>query len=121
MKLPIKLKPEQQLQIQVHSWFVLKYPENRREFHHFANERRCSKLYGYTLELMGTKPGVSDIFIDVPRGEFRGLWIELKFGKNKPTEAQEMFLLRKREIGYSAIWTNSFDFVIDFIERYMKD
>jgi|SRR5580692_10985041 hypothetical protein len=121
MKIPLgfKLKPEQNLQIQVHQWFVLQYPMHKQEFHHFANERKCSKLYGYFLGLMGVKPGVADIFIDVPSNGYRGLWMELKVDKNRPTSAQNQFLSRKREIGYATLCVVGFDAAKAFIEGYL--
>lgn len=121
MKLPVNvnIKPEQCLQIQVYEWFCLQYPQHKEEFHHFANERKCSRLYGYILELMGTRAGVADIFIDVPSNGYRGLWIELKVGKNKPTEAQMRFLARKITIGYAAVCVVGFDAAAAFIKDYM--
>lgn len=119
MRLPFKLKPEQDLQIQVHQWFVLQYPNYKEEFYHFASERKCSKIYGYLLQLMGSKIGVADIFIDVPKKGYRGLWVELKAGNNKPTEPQKRFLARKVEQGYSAICVTGFDAAKAFIEGYM--
>lgn len=120
MRLPFKLKPEQQLQIQVHEWFVLRYPNHKEEFHHFANERKCSKIYGFILELMGVKAGVADIFIDVPIKSYRGLWMELKVGNNKPTDNQKRFLARKALIGYATICVVGFDAARIFIEDYMS-
>ena len=120
MRLPFKLKPEEELQIQVHEWFCLQYPQHKEEFHHFANERKCGKLYGYILQLMGVKAGVADIFIDVQMHGYRGMWVELKVGNNKPTESQKRFLLRKSEIGYTAICVVGFDAAVAFIKNYLS-
>ena len=119
MRLPLKLKPEEKLQIQVHEWFCLSFPRHKEEFHHFAGERRCSRIYGHILHLMGVKAGVADIFIDVPMKSYRGLWVELKVGKNKPTEAQKHFLARKAIIGYVTGCVVGFDAAKEFIENYM--
>jgi len=119
MRFPFKLKPEQELQIQVHKWFVLQYPNHKEEFHHFANERKCTKIYGFLLELMGVKSGVADIFIDVPQKGYRGLWVELKVGRNKPTAAQKSFLERKAQIGYCTACAVGFDAAVAFIRGYL--
>lgn len=120
MRLPIKLKPEQQLQIQVHEWFVLQFPNHKEEFHHFANERKCTRLYGHILQLMGVKTGVPDIFIDVPKKGYCGLWMELKVGNNKPTDAQKRFLARKSILGYATICVVGFDAAMAFIMEYFS-
>jgi hypothetical protein len=37
------------------------------------------------LKEEGQKAGVPDICLPVPRGEYHGLYIEMKYGRNKPT------------------------------------
>ena len=41
------------------------------------------------LKAEGVKAGVFDLHLPVARGGFAGLWIELKVGKNKPTDSQK--------------------------------
>lgn len=48
--------------------------------------------------------GFSDIMGVLPGG--RALFIEVKAGKNKPTEAQQMFLEGMRNQGAVAFWAN---------------
>ena len=52
----------------------------------------------------GVKPGVPDIFLDVARGGYHGLRIELKRndGKSKPTTDQRRWLNDLAEQGYMA-------------------
>ncbi len=71
---------------------------------------------------MGVKPGVSDIFVDIPKPEknYRGLWIELKVGARKPTEAQKLFLARKAVQGYCTVCVVGFDAAVAFIEGYLS-
>lgn len=40
------------------------------------------------LKSEGVKPGVPDICLPVPRGNYPSLWIEMKAGRNKPTGTQ---------------------------------
>ena len=51
------------------------------------------------LRAEGLKAGVPDIFWPIPRGDYHGLWIEMKYGKNKPTKHQARWIefLRKQE------------------------
>jgi hypothetical protein len=72
------------------------------KFFHFANERQCSAQYGSLLKRMGVTAGVSDIFLPKGNDTFKGLWIELKVGKNKATPAQLDFINDMIAEGYSA-------------------
>jgi hypothetical protein len=46
------------------------------------------RLVAAKLKAEGVRAGVFDLHLPVARGGFCGLWIELKVGKNKPTESQ---------------------------------
>ena len=41
------------------------------------------------MKAEGVRPGVLDICVPCPRGGFTGLWVEMKFGKNKLSPQQE--------------------------------
>ena len=96
------MQPEQIEHINVLNWFTHNYPDLADDFHHFANERRCSVQQGRLLKRMGVKKGVSDFFLAVALGGFHGMWLELKTGKGKLTSEQFDFLERKRDRGYCA-------------------
>lgn len=115
------LKPEEYLQIQVMDWISYKYPQIFEDVYHFANERKCNPRRGYILKRMGVKPGVADIFIDVPKPDknYRGLWVELKASPRKPSEPQKRFLARKAVQGYCTVCVVGFDAAIAFIEGYL--
>ena len=53
------------------------------------------------LKAEGVVPGVPDICIPIPRGEKHGLYIEMKYGKNKTTEAQNKWIAYLSEAGYT--------------------
>ena len=67
---------------------------------HIANERKTSIQNGSLLRRMGVRKGCSDIFIPRAYGEFHGLFIELKAGKNKATPSQLEFLAEMIAEGY---------------------
>lgn len=94
--------PEQIDHINIVNWFNHNYPQFTDDFHHFANERRCSIQQGRILKRMGVKKGVADFFLALGCGPYHGLWIELKVGKNKLSPEQQAFISRKRERGYFA-------------------
>ncbi|HET8550928.1 MAG TPA: VRR-NUC domain-containing protein [Gammaproteobacteria bacterium] len=58
------------------------------------------------LKAEGAQEGVSDIFVPVPRGQFHGLWIEMKAAKPHDaavTPAQWGWIAAMRTQGYEAV------------------
>lgn len=115
------LQPEQVDHINIVNWFNYQYPELADDFHHFANERKCSPQQGRFFKRMGVKKGVADFFLALPYGNYHGLWIELKVGKGKLSIEQSAFLYRKNERGYLAIAVWGFDAAIEVIKNYLKN
>lgn len=115
------LQPEQAEHINVVNWFHYQFPELADDFHHFANERKCSVQTGRTLKRMGVKKGVADFFLALPQNGKAGLWLELKVGKNKPTKEQIAFLERKSARGYIALCVWGFESAKEFISTYLLE
>ncbi len=114
----MRLLLEDSVMIAIFDWVRLK------NYHHFilhlANERKCTPQYGAKLKRMGVRAGVSDIFITKPCQGFHGFWIEVKAGKNKPTQSQLDFLDDRRKEGYKAEWVVGFDETVRSIESYLS-
>lgn len=66
---------------------------------HIPNGGSRNQLEAKKLKAMGVMSGVSDICFPVSRGRYRQLWIEMKFGNNKPTERQLEFLQQMQAQG----------------------
>jgi hypothetical protein len=68
---------------------------------------------------MGACPGTPDIQIIEPNGIYRGLWIEMKVGKNKPSDLQLDFM-RKLELRvYKTAVCYSLDEAINVVNDYL--
>lgn len=67
-----------------------------------ANGKRYSPE-AMRLKSEGLKPGVPDVVWPVARNGFHGLYLELKWKGNKPSENQEWWLDRLAEQGYLAV------------------
>lgn len=87
--------------------------------HHVPNGGKRDKATAIALKRQGVKAGVPDIHLPVPRGEYHGLYIELKAGKNTTTAKQREWLEFLREQGhYTAICYN-WQLAAELIERYL--
>lgn len=64
-----------------------RWPELKLLFH-IPNERRCDPRQGKNLQRMGVRRGVPDLFLPVPRGQYHGLFIELKTETGTTTDEQ---------------------------------
>jgi hypothetical protein len=94
-------------------WQSLVWPELALMFA-IPNGGHRHKATAAKMKAEGVKAGVPDIFLPIARYSKRlkesyiGLFIEMKFGKNKPTKKQQSWIddLRKRgyrvEVCYSA-------------------
>lgn len=77
-----------------------KYPELELMFH-VPNGGSRHPVEAANLKAQGVKAGVPDICIPVPRGAFHGLFIEMKYGKNKLTADQKWWLVALSQQGYA--------------------
>lgn len=87
---------------------------------HIPNGGRRDTVTGAALKRRGVKAGVPDICLPFPRGKYHGLYIELKVGKNRPSEAQRQWLNRLSMSGYAAVVCFGWRQAAETIEKYMK-
>ena len=75
------------------------YPE-LRFMYAVPNGGSRNVIEARNLKRQGVKSGVPDICLPVAAGGYHGLYIELKVGKNKPSENQEQWLEYLNKAGY---------------------
>lgn len=72
------------------------------------------------LHQEGVKRGVPDIMLPVPHGQYHGLFIEMKFGKNKVTPEQEQWLAYLQDVGYMTAvcysWAEARNVILFYLE-----
>ena len=87
------------------------------------------KATAVRLKKEGVKSGVPDIFLAVPmqrmtygfsEGWIHGLWIEMKYGKNKPSKDQKKWLQALNDEGYRAEVCYTFEEARDVIIDYLR-
>ncbi len=105
-------------QIKVVEWLKQCHPEI--PFMHLAGERKCSPAYGRMLKRMGHKAGVSDLFFPRSNKIHKGLFLELKSAKGKPTDLQLDFLCQMMSEGYLGIVCYGSKQAIDAISLFYE-
>lgn len=86
--------------------------------YHVPNEGK--RTNGGLLKMAGLKSGVPDVCLPVARMGFHGLYIEMKFGKNKTTKDQEAYMKLLREQEYKTAVAYSFEEARAIIRRYLE-
>lgn len=95
-----------------------KYPELDLLFH-IPNGGSRNKIEAAKLKSQGVKAGVPDLFLPAARGGYHGLFIEMKYGKNKPTDKQREWMAALNEQGYMAVVCYGFEDARNTIEKYL--
>lgn len=88
--------------------------------YHIPNGGSRNKIEAAHLKQQGVKAGVPDLCLPVSRGEYHGLYIELKYGKNKPTENQKRWIKLLRSQNYKAEVAYGWEEASKIILEYLK-
>ena len=87
---------------------------------HIPNEGKRSLSYAARMKRMGLRSGFPDLLVPLARGDYHGLFIEMKYGKNKTTKEQKEWLERLSGEGYAcAVCYNAAE-AIKTIESYNR-
>lgn len=81
------------------NWNSNRFPELQLLFH-VPNGGKRNTTEAARFKAMGVKAGVPDLCLPVARGGFAGLYIEMKYGKNKTTDNQEQWIAALKAQGY---------------------
>ncbi|WP_195948134.1 VRR-NUC domain-containing protein [Paraclostridium bifermentans] len=95
-----------------------KYPELKMIFA-IPNGGSRHKLEAINLKRSGVKAGVPDLFLPRPNGKYHGLFIEMKYGKNKTTRNQDEWIKNLDKQGYKAVVCFGFEEAKEEILKYI--
>lgn len=95
--------------------------EPRLEYlHAIPNGARVSRSQAKKLKAEGLKAGAPDLCLPAPAKGYHGLYIELKWGSNTPTEEQQKFLDFLHEQGYLVLvcWSapEAIGHIVDYLD-----
>lgn len=112
---------ESNLQIACVRWFkYLQYPEYANLLFAIPNGGKRNAREAANLKKEGVTPGVSDLFLSIPRGKYHGLYIEMKWKNNDLTAKQKEFFKDASEQGYATTKINDFNLFIETVENYLS-
>ena len=110
MNLKYALRSEDTEQIAVITWAqwnMQRYPELEL-LHHVPNGGSRNKAEAVKLKQMGVKAGVPDLHLPVPKAEYCGLYIEMKYGSGRIQDTQKEFMRAAAARGnYCVVWINT--------------
>lgn len=87
--------------------------------HHVPNGGKRDKATAIALKRQGVKAGVPDIVLPAVRGEYHGLYIELKAGKNTTTANQKEWLKYLQRQGYYTAVCYGWQAAAEVVEGYL--
>lgn len=79
-----------------------------------------NKIEAANLKRQGVKSGVPDLHLAYPNKNHHGLYIEMKWGKNTPTENQEEWIKGLSAAGYKCEVCWSSEEAIQVIKDYLN-
>lgn len=109
---------EQEAVITWANWHLREYPA-LKWLHHIPNGGKRDAAEAARFKAQGVKAGVSDLFLPAAHGGYFGLYIEMKYGKNKPTDQQREFMGDMQQAGYMAHTAYSAQEAIELLEKYL--
>jgi len=113
---------ESDFQIVCYRWFCAQYPKLKELLWGSINgvKLNLSPRQLAKLKEMGFTKGVPDFTLSAPRGNFAGLFVELKVQGRKPSKEQRAMLKRLDEEGYCCKVANNIDEFISVITTYLS-
>lgn len=119
MKYALRSEDTEQISvIQWAEWNTGRYPE-LKWLHHCPNGGSRNKQEAVKLKQMGVKAGVSDLCLPYPRGAYCGLYIEMKYGKNRQQPTQKEFLADMAAAGHFVATCYSAEDAVAVIKDYL--
>ncbi len=88
--------------------------------YHIPNGGSRNELEAASLKRQGVKAGVPDLCLPVARGMHHGLYIEMKYGKNKTSDQQEKWLDALAKQGYAVAVCYGFEEAQKVLIKYLE-
>lgn len=110
---------EHDLQTACVNWFRYQYP--KLLIYSIPNGGQRNAIVAAKLKAEGVLAGVPDLHVPVAVGKYHGMYVEMKVGRNKPTENQLNVMAKLQEQGYYCAVCNSFDNFMATVNGYLNN
>lgn len=113
---------EHNLQVAIIQWARLyqsKWPELEL-LHAIPNGGYRNAREARRLKKEGVLAGIPDLCLPVPRGDYHGLYMELKYGRNRLTKSQLYITNKLSMAGYFMAICYEFEHAISTITEYLE-
>lgn len=111
---------EQENVISWANWHLREYPA-LKWLHHIPNGGQRNKAEAARFKAQGVKAGVSDLFLPAAHSGYFGLYIEMKYGKNKPSDQQQEFMHDMLLAGYKTEVAYSAEEAVNILRAYLQE
>lgn len=88
--------------------------------YHIPNERYCTPVQGKQLKRAGVRSGVPDLCLPVPRGQYHGLYIEMKTETGRTSDTQNWWGERLLAQGYFWEVCHGWSSAVRVLEWYLS-
>ena len=109
---------EHETQVACVNWFRYQFPKYL--IYAIPNGGERNAIVASKLKAEGVLSGVPDLFIPIAKQGFHGFYIEMKAGKNKPSENQLNIMEKLSNEGYRCEVCWSFDEFMKVVENYFN-
>jgi len=109
---------EYHIQVAVVNWIRSQYPKTLLTIS--PSGMKLRPTVAFKIKCMGYLAGTPDLLILEPRGEYHGLFVELKAEKGKLTTFQKEFLTALSARGYYACVAYGFKEAVKLISNYLN-
>lgn len=122
MNLKYAMRSEETEQIIVIQWasYQMNVHPELKWLHHCPNGGSRNKQEAVKLKQMGVKAGVSDLCLPYPKGDYCGLYVEMKYGDGRYQPSQREFLKDMAAAGHFVATCYSAEEAIRIITKYLN-
>lgn len=111
---------ESRLQIACVKWFRLQYPKLANLLNSVPNGGARNEVTGAILKAEGSVRGVADLELNIARGHWHGLKIEMKTAKGRQSPHQKLWQEAVTKQGYKYIICRSIEDFMEEITSYIN-